>query len=141
MSLQIRIYRVGSKKDNWIGSYAISNNNTQNRRPIRPLGSATGKGFNTYSVSSLTTGPKRESFLQIGFQGRGCPYLGCASQATQNRSPVYWRLILSLLLFILGLCSHMGSLLETVYVAKTIAVCIYLSDSTHFMYSKMPMYS
>jgi len=69
-------------------SKAISDNNTQNTRLIRPLGSATDKGFNTYSASSPTTGPKRKSFLQMGFQERGCPYLGCASQATQNRSPV-----------------------------------------------------
>jgi hypothetical protein len=52
------------------------------------LGSATSKGFNTYSASSPTIRPKRESFLQMSFQKRGCPYLGCASQTIQNRSPV-----------------------------------------------------
>jgi hypothetical protein len=63
----------------------------------------------------------------MGFQERGCPYLGCASQATQNRSPVYalcWRLSLGLLLPILGLGSHMGSLLETVLLPDwTIGTC------------------
>ena len=67
---------------------AISTNNTQNTRHIRPLGSATGKRFNTYSASSPTIRPKRESFLQMGFQERRSSYLGCASQTTQNRSPV-----------------------------------------------------
>ena len=45
----------------------------------------------------------------MDFQKKGCPYLGCASQATQNRSPVYelcWRLILGLLLPILGFDVH-----------------------------------
>ena len=48
------------------------------------FGNATGKWFNTYSASSPTTGPKRESFLQMSFYERGYPYLylGCACQAT-----------------------------------------------------------
>jgi len=65
---------------------AISNNNIQNIRPICPLGSVTDKRFNTYLASSPTTRPKRESFLQMSFQKRGCPYLCCVSQTTQNRS-------------------------------------------------------
>jgi hypothetical protein len=47
-------------------SKTISNNNTQNTRLIRRLGNATGKGFNTHSTSSPTTGTKK-SFLQMGF--------------------------------------------------------------------------
>jgi hypothetical protein len=50
----------------------LSPTRTQNTRPIHLLGSATSRGFNTYSASSPTTGPKRESFLQMGFQKRGC---------------------------------------------------------------------
>ena len=91
--------------------------NNQNTRSIYSLGNATDKKFNTYSASSPTTRPKRESFLQMSFQERGYPYLGCVSQATQNRSPVYvlcWRVILGLLLPILGLSTHISSLLETV---------------------------
>ena len=63
---------------------AISNNNIQNIKLIRPLGSATGKRF-TYSASSPTTRPKRELFLQMSLQERGCPYLGCASQVTKKK--------------------------------------------------------
>ena len=66
----------------------ISNNNIQNTRPIQRLGSVTVKWLNIHSTSSPTTGPKKESFLQMSFQERGYSYLCCVSQTTQNRSPI-----------------------------------------------------
>jgi hypothetical protein len=61
---------------------------TQNTRPIRPLGSATGKGFNTYFWSYPTTRPKRQPFLQMGLQESGYSDLGYASLGTQNESSI-----------------------------------------------------
>ena len=49
---------------------------------------------------------QKEFFLQMSFQERGCLYLSCASQATQNRSIIQIlcsRLILDVLLPNLGL--------------------------------------
>ena len=106
------LYLVLSMHSIVLRAYAIFNDNTQNTRFIRLLGSAIDKMFNIYSASSPTTRPKRESFLQIGFQERWYPYLGCVSQVTQNRSPVYvlcWRLVFDLLLSILSLGVHMSS--------------------------------
>ena len=77
----------------------------------------------------------------MGFQERWGIYLGCASQATQNRSPVYelcWRLILGLLLPILGFDVHMDvdsdSLIDggglRAGVQQVQGVSVYLQHST-----------
>jgi hypothetical protein len=58
----------------------------QNTRHILCLGSAIGKGFNTHFLSSLTTRPKREPFLQMRLQERGYSNLGYTSPNTQNES-------------------------------------------------------
>jgi len=55
---------------------------TQNTRPICPLGSATGKRFHTYFLSSPTIRPKRQHSLQMGLEERGYPNLGYVSPDT-----------------------------------------------------------
>jgi hypothetical protein len=52
------------------------------------FGSAIAKGFNTYFLSSPTTGPKRELFLQMSLHERGYSFLGCASAVIQNGSHI-----------------------------------------------------
>ena len=59
------------------------------------MGNATGKRFNTYSASSPTIRPKREFFLQIGFQERGYPkenpnpkWVTSDPKSASNRVPI-----------------------------------------------------
>ena len=74
LSLVWTVWLVGAhhfrREQGWLDnetSLGYLNNNTQNTRPIRFFNSVTSKRFNIYSASSLTTRPKRELFLQMGF--------------------------------------------------------------------------
>jgi hypothetical protein len=61
----------------------------QNTRPICFFGSAIGKGFSIFFfLSSPTTTPKRQLFLQTSFQERGYSDLGYAFPGIQNRSSI-----------------------------------------------------
>ena len=60
---------------------------TQNTRHISCLDSATDKGFNTYFLSSPTTRPKKEPFLQMSLQERGYSDLGYTSLETKMGLP------------------------------------------------------
>lgn len=62
----------------------IFNNDYPNRRFIIHLGSATGKKFNIYFLSSPKTRFKRELFLQVDLQEREYLDLGYVSLITQN---------------------------------------------------------
>ena len=117
-------------KDGWSRyfalSQAISNNDTQNTRHVRPLDSATGKRFNTYSAFSPTTKPANE------FPGERILIFGLCLSDNPNRFPVQvlcWRLILGLSLPILNFGLLIGDSLRP--QLRHALPCLFFFENVH----------